>query len=142
MTYIRHFRVNCQGIGEANTGIVRLLQQLYCFPQENQEVIRNHIKSFNLSVCHYRHEHTPNRLYLSPELTIKFLFDNFKGRHPEIKVSYDSYKKEVARMNISFKLGEEECEDCIMDENHEHGNIEEGMPAKPVIAGKLMLKGQ
>ena len=74
---------------------------------------------------------------------IKFLFDDFKEWHPEIKVSYDSYKKEVARMNISFvKLGEEECEDCIMDKNHEHGNIEEGMPAKLVIAGKLMLKGQ
>ena len=30
-------------------------------------------------------------------------------------------------MNISFvKLGEEECEDCIMYENHEHGNLEEG----------------
>ena len=96
-------------------------------PQENQEVIIKHIKSFNLSVSHYRREHVPNRLYLSPELTIKFLFDDFKERHPEIKVSYDKYKMDVAGMNISFvKLEEEECEDCIMYENHEHGNIEEG----------------
>ena len=30
-------------------------------------------------------------------------------------------------MNISFvKLGEEECEHCIMYENHEHDNLEEG----------------
>ena len=88
-------------------------------PQENQEVIINHIKSFNPSVSHYCREHAPNRLYLSPQLRIKFLFDDFKERHPEIKVSYDRYKKEVARMNISFvKLGEEECEDCIMYENH------------------------
>ena len=78
-----------------------------------------HIKSFNPSVSHYRREHAPNRLYLSPQLRIKFLFDDFKERHPEIKVSYDRYKKGVARMNISFvKLGEEECEDCIMYENH------------------------
>ena len=78
-------------------------------PQENQEVIINHIKSFNPSVSHYRREHAPNRLYLTPELTIKFLFDDFKERHPEIKVSYDRYKKKVARMNISFaKLGEKE----------------------------------
>ena len=82
-------------------------------------MIINHIKSFNPSVSHYRREHVPNRLYLSPQLRIKFLFDDFKERHPEIKVSYDRYKKEVSRMNISFvKLGEEECEDCIMYENH------------------------
>ena len=89
-------------------------------------MIINNIKSLNPSVSHYRCEHASSRLYLTPELTIKFLFDDFKERHPEIKVSYDRYKKEVARMNISFvKLGEEECEDCIMYENHEHDNIEE-----------------
>ena len=55
------------------------------------------------------------------------MFDDFKERSPEIKLSYDRYKKGVARMNVSFvKLGDEECEDCIMYENHEHGNIEEG----------------
>ena len=66
-------------------------------------------------------------MYLSPELMIKFLFGDFKERHPEIKVLNDRYKKEVVRMNISFvKLGEEECEHCIMYENHEHDNLEEG----------------
>ena len=90
-------------------------------------MIINHIKSFNPSVSHYRREHAPNRLYISPQLRITFLFDDFKERHPEIKVSYDKYKMDVAGMNISFvKLEEEECEDCIMYENHEHGNIEEG----------------
>ena len=90
-------------------------------------MIINHFKSFNPLVSHYHHEHAPTRLYLSPELTIKFLFDDFKERHPEIEVSYDRYKKEVARMNISFvKLGEDECEECIMYENRERGNIEEG----------------
>jgi len=110
-------------------------------PEESQEVIINHIKSFNPSVSHYRREHAPNRLYLSPELTIKYLFDDFKERHPEIKVSYDRYKKEVARMNISFvKLGEEECEDCIMYENHEHGNIEEGNPCETCNSWKAHVE--
>ena len=82
-------------------------------------MIINLIKSFNPSVSHYRRGHAPNRLYLSPQLRIKFLLDDFKESYPEIKVSYDRYKKEVSRMNISFvKLGEEECEDCIMYENH------------------------
>ena len=95
--------------------------------QENQEVIINHINFFNPSVSHYRREHAPNRLYHSPELKIKLLLHDFKEMHPEVKVSFDRYKKEVVTMNISFvKLGEEECEDSIMYENHEHGNLEEG----------------
>ena len=53
------------------------------------------------------------------------MFDDFKERHREIKAY--RYKKEVARMNISFvKSGDEEYEDCIMYENHEHSNLEEG----------------
>ena len=90
-------------------------------------MIINHIKFFNPSVSHYRREHAPNRLYHSPELKIKLLLHDFKEMHPEVKVSFDRYKKEVVTMNISFvKLGEEECEDSIMYENHEHGNLEEG----------------
>ena len=86
-------------------------------PQENQEVIINHTKSFNPSVKHYRLEHAPNSLYLSPELTIKFCL--MISKKCTQRLSYDRYKKEVARMNIIFvKLGEEECEDCIMYENH------------------------
>ena len=99
-------------------------------------MIINHIKSFSLSVSHYHHEHAPNSLYLSPELTIKFLFDDFTERHPDIKVSYDRYKKEVARI----KLGEKECEDCIMYENHEHGNIEEGNACKTCDSWKAHVE--
>ena len=86
-------------------------------PQENQEVIITHTKSFNPSVKHYGREHAPNRLYLSPELTIKFCLTISKKCTQ--RLSYDRYKKEVARMNIIFvMLGEEECEDCIMYEKH------------------------
>ena len=104
-------------------------------------MIINHIKSFNPSVSHYCREHAPNRLYLSPKSTVKFLFDDFKERHPEIKVSYDRYKKEVARINISFvKLGEEECEGYIMHKNHEHGNIEEGNTCKTCDSWKAHVE--
>lgn len=88
---------------------------------ESHQLIVGHIKSFNPSVSHYRREHAPNRLYLSPELSIKSLYDDFKVKHKELKLSYDRYRKEVNSLNISFvKLGEEECEDCILYEKHSH----------------------
>ena len=44
-------------------------------------------------------------------------------------------------MNISFvTLGEEECEDCIMYENHEHGNIEEGNTCKTCDSWKAHVE--
>ena len=81
-------------------------------------------------------------MYLSPELTLQFFFfDDFKERHPEIKVSYDRYKNEVTRLNISFvKLGEEKREDCIMYKNHEQGNIEERKACKTCDSWKAHLE--
>ena len=40
--------------------------------------IKNHIMSFGPSINHYRREHAPNRFYLSPEFTIKSMFDDFR----------------------------------------------------------------
>ena len=58
-----------------------------------------------------------------------------------MNLSYDRYKKEVARINISFvKLGEEECEGYIMHKNHEHGNIEEEKTCKTCDSWKAHVK--
>jgi len=38
-------------------------------------------------------------------------------------VCYETYRKEIDKMNISFaKLGEEECELCLLYDKHEHDN--------------------
>ena len=91
------------------------------------ELITNHIKSYNPSISHYRREHAPNRLYLSPELTIQSMYNDFQEKYKEVKVSYEKFRIELNKMNISFvKLGEEECEECIIYEGHKHPNEENG----------------
>lgn len=78
----------------------------------NTDIIREHIRSFNPSVHHYRREHAPLRLYLPSDINIKMMYDDFKLKHG-INISYELYRKEVAAMNISFtKLGHEECFVC------------------------------
>ena len=67
----------------------------------------DHIKSFHPAVSHYRRDYAPN--YLSPELSITTLYNDFKENHKETELSYTCYRKEVKKLNISFvKLGEEE----------------------------------
>ena len=48
---------------------------------ESHQLIVDHIRSFNPAVSHYRREHAPNRLYLSPELSIRSLYEDFKEGH-------------------------------------------------------------
>lgn len=86
--------------------------------------IKSHIEKYRPCISHYRREHAPRRMYLSPELTIRVMHADFNATHEH--VSYDTYRKEVKAMNISFaRLGEEECETCgayesthSKDENH------------------------
>ena len=81
---------------------------------------QNHINSFHPSISHYRREHAPNCKYLPPKLKIKEMYADFKESHSGV-TGYDTYRREVSRMNISFvKLGEEECELCIMYDKHIH----------------------
>ena len=82
------------------------------------EAIRYHIKSYGPSISHYRREHAPNRLYLSPEFNISSMSNDFKEQHPEYTIHYSTYYRAIRALKISFvKLGEEECEMC---DEHEH----------------------
>ncbi len=77
----------------------------------------DHIESFHPSVSHYRREHAPFRRYLPSDVTVKLMFANFieKGN----RCSYETYRKTVKSKNISFtKLGEEECECCLLQDQH------------------------
>lgn len=90
---------------------------------DQKKLIVDHIQAHNPSISHYRREHAPNRLYLSPELTITGMHKDFKAKYPNVSVCDETYRKIVDDMNISFaKLGEEECEVCLLYNSHEHDN--------------------
>ncbi|XDV25699.1 hypothetical protein PO909_029572, partial [Leuciscus waleckii] len=79
--------------------------------------IFEHIESFHPSISHYRREHAPNRRYLPSDINIRSMFNDYRQRFQ--KCSYETYRKAVKELNISFtKLGEEECEHCLQHEIH------------------------
>ena len=85
---------------------------------EDVESKRNHILSYHPTISHYRRKHAPNRLYLSPELSITSMYKDYNNR-ANSKIGYITYKEEVNNMNISFvRLGTEECEDCDLQTQH------------------------
>ena len=75
-------------------------------PDDVLEKVNAHIMSFNLSISHYRRKHAPNRLYISSEFNVSMMFKEFRGKYPDIEISYTYYYTKVKRLNISFvKLG-------------------------------------
>ena len=93
--------------------------------EELLQIVDSHIRSFNPSISHYRRAHAPNRLYISPEYSAQKMFEDFKKNNPDTPVKYLLYWSRLKAMNISFvKLGEEECEVCVIHSNHlleDHG---------------------
>ena len=83
---------------------------------ENIEGIISHM-SYDPSISHYRRAHAPSRLYLPCQLSIAEMHRDYLvsgGSH-----SYEIYRKEVKLKNISLaKLGEEECENCLIHNDH------------------------
>ena len=90
------------------------------------EQIKNHIESYHPSISHYRREHAPFRRYISPEISVRDMHQDYAARYPQHHCSYEFYRKTVKSMNISFvKLGEEECELCLQHEVHKNNNCTE-----------------
>ena len=91
----------------------------------SQEVIDDivaHIKSYDPQISHYRRVHAPNRLYLPSTLTITKMHKAYIENDGH-NISYDIYRREVNRLNISFtKLGEEQCEVCVSHTHHTCSN--------------------
>lgn len=61
-----------------------------------------HIKSFDPEISHYRRAHAPNRLYLPSTLSITNMYQNFLKENENQQVSYDVYRRELNRLNISL----------------------------------------
>ncbi|KAJ8361175.1 hypothetical protein SKAU_G00177000 [Synaphobranchus kaupii] len=79
--------------------------------------VYDHIESFHPTVSHYRREHAPGRRYLPSDINIKLMHADYVENGNSC--SYESYRKAVKSKNISFtKLGEEECESCLLQEQH------------------------
>ncbi|CAH1103735.1 unnamed protein product [Psylliodes chrysocephalus] len=85
----------------------------------NREILQQHISSFHPCISHYRREHAPNRLYLPHNITIRSMHADYLQKYPKNKVSYYTYRKVMSDMNISFtKLGNEECDNCMVHIQH------------------------
>lgn len=84
--------------------------------EDDNKFIKDHINKYNPSISHYRREHSPNRLYLPSELTIREMYNDYINECKENNhktFHYSVYCKILKEMNISFaKLGVEECEQC------------------------------
>lgn len=98
----------------------------------NLAPIHEHIESFNPIISHDQREHAPVRRYLPSDVTVKTMYSDYLAKSSqcgEAKCSYETYRKEVKRKNISFtRLGEEQCEHCLLHDTHvkaEHDGNEE-----------------
>ena len=68
---------------------------------EVNKMVEEHINSFHPSISHYRRKHAPFRLYLSPDLNIALMYDDFNSKNPRL-VSREFYRQKIKKMNISF----------------------------------------
>ena len=88
----------------------------------SEEKIRDiiaRIKSYDPQISNYRRAHAPNRLYLPSTLGITKMYKAYLENG--FNVSYDIYRREVNKLNISFtKLGQEECEVCTSHAHHSY----------------------
>ena len=82
----------------------------------DEQYIRDHMKSCNPCISHYRRAHAPNRQYLPSELSVKEMHADYKhccDMDNRKAFSEIKYRRIVKEMNISFaNFGIEECETC------------------------------
>lgn len=86
----------------------------------SREIIKEHVMQYNPCVSHYRREHAPHRLYLPSDVKIKDMSEDYNNKHPNQKISMETYRKVVTdELKISFtKLGNEECDHCVIQDRH------------------------
>lgn len=78
----------------------------------DRTTIIDHINSFGPRIAHYRREHAPDRKYLPSDISITYMYKDFKNKYGD-NFSYELYRTVVADLNISFaNLGHEECWTC------------------------------
>ncbi|CAG9814598.1 unnamed protein product [Phaedon cochleariae] len=98
-------------------------------PKTDRSVIKTHIESFEPTISHYKREHAPNKRYLASDINITNMHKDFMAKHPDIKCSYELYRKCVSKdCNIPFtKLGHEECETCEIFKMHDPKHTQQNL---------------
>ena len=88
--------------------------------ESTKQSIIDHIGSYHPSVSHFRRKHAPLRRYLPSGMAAAEMHSDYKEKHPDETVCYESYWKIFVSMKISFTvLGEEECEKCEEYKQHD-----------------------
>lgn len=89
----------------------------------DKDIIRTHIQNYNPMISHYRREHAPNNFYLPSDINITIMHQNFIEKYPDMAVSFETYRRTLRDMNISFThLGHEECEQCALFKIHKESS--------------------
>ena len=81
---------------------------------ETEAVVIKHINSLNPVVSHYNLTHTPNRRFLPPDLTIKYMWTDFCDSKK--KISYDLYRKIFEQQNIGFRKPSGKDKSCSVSQ--------------------------
>nr|CAI5845043.1 unnamed protein product [Callosobruchus analis] len=70
--------------------------------KKDRDLLIAHIHSYNPLPSHYAREHAPNRKYLPPDLTIRFMHNDYKSIHPDFTVCYEVYRQIIDQLNLVF----------------------------------------
>ena len=79
----------------------------------DKESLRMHIESYKPCVAHYRRYNAPYTRYISREISVKDMWEDFRERFPEENCSLCSYGEMLRAMKISNKMPKSDvCEYC------------------------------
>lgn len=102
----------------------------------DRNIIINHIESFGPSLSHYRRHNAPNCRYLSRDLTVQIMYEDFLGKHPDF-CKVETYRNTLKTMNISLKMPKgDRCAECltyeaaIKEANNENRLVDPDLLAK------------
>ncbi|CAG9771296.1 unnamed protein product [Ceutorhynchus assimilis] len=98
--------------------------------------IKAHIESFHPFVSHYRRKNAPLRRYLSRELTIDKLYNDFNEKNPNT-CKVETYRKVLKDMNISMCPPKSDvCEECETMENDDDDQVRQKLHTHKLRAAK------
>lgn len=92
---------------------------------EQRNVVSEHIRSFPSEMSHYSRNKNPNRLYLSPWLSIRKMYELYKEKCADqhiVPVSFAIYRNIFAN-DFNFGFGSpktDTCKVCDVEVNEEH----------------------
>lgn len=58
---------------------------------QHEDLLTQHIESFNPTILHYRREHAPHTRYLPSDVNTSIMFKDFNEKYPYLKLFYELY---------------------------------------------------